>query len=67
MASMSKQETDIGKQVNVEALIDLCDKISIKDEESWGLEVDYGEDEQTDDKQIWRMVGRFLTDRAINS
>ena len=46
---------------------DLYDKISIEDEEESGLVVDQGENELAQEKLKWRLVGRFLIDRVINS
>ena len=51
----------------MEQLTNLCDKISIDDEEESVLIVDHGENEAIRDKLKWRMVGRFLTDGVINS
>ena len=66
MAFVPEQKKDKGKQV-MEVLTDLCDKISIEDEEESGLVVDQGENELAQEKLEWRLAGRFLIDRVINS
>ena len=60
MASLSKHKSDKGKQANMDVLTDLCDKISIENEEELGLGVDHGENAQADEKLKWCIVGRFF-------
>ena len=69
MSSMasSVQERDKGKQVSVEALTNLCHKVTIEDEEDFGLVYEEDESASRIRTQSWCLVGKFLTDRIINS
>ena len=52
---------------NVEELTNLCDKVTLEDEEEIGLVVEEDERVLGKIKLKWRLVGRFLVERSINS
>ena len=52
---------------NLEELTNLCDKVTIDDAEETGLVVEEDERALGNIKSKWRLVGKFLIERSINS
>ena len=63
MSSSLLQKQDRNQQVTMESLMNLYEKITIKDEDESGLVIEQDEQEAIQSKSKWCLVGKFLTDR----